>query len=182
MKKLMILTLVMLMASMATATISLEVDVADEKDSYVYSDVITINLVTDDDVVGVLIDAIKDDAGGTAQEPQVFNTAFGSTIPGTLNVNGLLVEYMSANVTSVPTVPATGVLYSFEYHVPDVPHSTIITIETYADGSNYFLPWIDFLDGSWAEGHLAPLEIHVTPEPMTVALLGLGGLFLRRRK
>jgi len=26
------------------------------------------------------------------------------------------------------------------------------------------------------------LEIHVVPEPITIALLGLGGLFLRRRK
>jgi len=26
------------------------------------------------------------------------------------------------------------------------------------------------------------LEIHVIPEPMTIALLGLGGLFLRRRR
>jgi len=32
------------------------------------------------------------------------------------------------------------------------------------------------------EGDLGDLVIHQIPEPMTIALLGLGGLFLRRRK
>jgi hypothetical protein len=37
-----------------------------------------------------------------------------------------------------------------------------------------------------AQGSVAPLctslKLHVIPEPVTMALLGLGGLFLRRRK
>ncbi len=34
----------------------------------------------------------------------------------------------------------------------------------------------------WTSGWAEVATIHVTPEPMTMALLGLGGLFLRRRK
>jgi hypothetical protein len=39
--------------------------------------------------------------------------------------------------------------------------------------------------GDWVlavEGDLGDLIIHQVPEPMTIALLGLGGLFLRRRR
>jgi len=37
-------------------------------------------------------------------------------------------------------------------------------------------------DTTYAELANGPLTLVVTPEPMTMALLGLGGLFLRRRK
>lgn len=66
-------------------------------------------------------------------------------------------------------------LMVFEFHVPDLPWSTIIFVDPIGlqlfDKFNAPLP-----------SDVIPLEIHVSPEPMTVALLGLGGLFLRRRK
>jgi len=39
---------------------------------------------------------------------------------------------------------------------------------------------VQILDGSF--GILSSYQVKVVPEPMTIALLGLGGLFLRRRK
>lgn len=57
------------------------------------------------------------------------------------------------------------------------PTDVVLTVTTAGSLGNY-----------WDGNQIAPGEvvhtliIHQTPEPMTVALLGLGGLFLRRRK
>jgi len=47
----------------------------------------------------------------------------------------------------------------------------------YVNGGPYSGTWL-----SATEGDLGDLIIHQIPEPMTIALLGLGGLFLRRRR
>ena len=60
----------------------------------------------------------------------------------------------------------------FDFHVPeDLEPSTLITIGPTAGTFN--LVSFDLLPS---------IVLHVIPEPMTIALLGLGGLFLRRRK
>jgi len=163
------------------------------KEHYMPSDWITINLVNpsgDLPVIGIMFDAIVDvicpggaSAGGVAAEPQVFNVNFGTTMPGALNAHGMLVEYMFANDTTLPARGAVGILYSFQYHVPDVPASTLICIESYSDGYDWYDPLISYKDGTTYEGPIEMLEcIHVIPEPATMLLLGLGGLLLRRRK
>lgn len=48
----------------------------------------------------------------------------------------------------------------------------------YSEGpSSWGSPWLQL-----TESDLGDLVIHQIPEPMTIALLGLGGLFLRRRR
>jgi hypothetical protein len=55
-----------------------------------------------------------------------------------------------------------------------------ITGAAKGDGIVYLLISPDLSDGSWTTA--ASFAVHVTPEPITMTLLGLGGLFLRRRK
>jgi len=182
MKKLLVLILVFGTASMAVAVPVLRVDPADVKDNYYASDVITIQLYDKGAVRGIAMDAITDYGCGGVVFNETFNSAFDIQWPGQLNADGMLLEYTAALTTT--SNYATGVLYSFEYHVPSVPFSTMITITTYNDGGNIWYPAeVDYADGS---AYICPPELAVTihkcPEPTTIAFLGLGGLMLRRKR
>ena len=172
MKKLLTLILVLGMASMASAAVWYEVDEADAKASYAPSDWITINLAADEVVNTLMIDAIGDGgAGGLAADPITYNSAY-VNVAGAgdiVNTGNVLIEYIS--MAAGTAADATGILYSFEYHVPDVPDSTWIEIGGYTDGGAYYF--------EIPEGE--PVLIHV-PEPMTIGLLVLGGLGLLRRR
>jgi len=76
---------------------------------------------------------------------------------------------ISGNYTYFGTlVPGDGIVQLLEFHVPeDLEPSSWINI-TFTGNYGGFTP--------------ADIAIHVIPEPMTIALLGLGGLFLLRRR
>jgi hypothetical protein len=185
MKKLLTILLVLVIASAASAgTAWLEVDPQDQKPSYSFSDIITINLVGDPGITGVQLDALASDNGGTAGSPLFLNDILSDLrSPGYLvNQGGILLNYVTGSAPfGSAGVPPGDPAWSFEFHVPDVPPSTEIIIFPFVDYDlGYFDPMISFSDYSMAMD-VGPLIIHV-PEPMTIALLGLGGLFLRRRK
>jgi len=191
MKKLLIMLVLLAMAGAANAaSVWFQVDPQDAADSYMPSDIITINLVADFGVGSVSLNIGAD--GGSAEAVGALNaklaTALAPYYNGTLrNTLNILISDIAGGAAFGQPTPAAGeVLYSFEFHVPDVPPSTIITINdvtgpnpfggapmsTAVASPDYMVYLTDIL----------PVEIHVIPEPMTIALLGLGGLFLRRRR
>jgi len=185
MNKLLSMFLVLVIATAALAVeapVWMQVDPLDQRPSYMPSEIITIWVATEAQVIGLDLAAISDNgAGGMAEHPLVLSPSFGAFAdPGELvNDGGILVKWIAGNAGA--GVSATGMLYAFEYHVPDVPESTLISIGSF-DGPPYWMPLIDFLGGSSYEGPLGELIIHVVPEPATIALLGLGGLFFARRR
>lgn len=86
--------------------------------------------------------------------------------------NGMKV---AGNTSAMPH-PAVW-MFEFEFHVPDLPWSTIIVLDTMTGAYSGQPGAVVGPDDTWPYA-----ELHVVPEPMTIALLGLGGLFLRRRK
>ena len=182
MKKFLVLALVLSMATMAQAGIVFQSSATEVHPS----DILTISLVTTnaEHVQGLELDAIVDGTStlGTAATPLTLNSHFNFADPGYLvNTGGALIKWVNASDTTVGGDYATGTLYTFLYHVPTVPASTYITINA-SDQTPYGnTVEIDFSDGSSIYSTQG-VVIHVIPEPMTMGLLGLGGLFLRRRK
>jgi hypothetical protein len=184
MKKLVSLLLILAITSVASAlTVSYQVDPV--KDHYEPSEVITVTVVADAECIGAAIGATVSD-GGTAQDPLYLAPELSVLAnPGTIvNAGGVLVEFMSGSAPfGAAGVAAGNVIWSFEFHVPDVPPSTIITIDDLTDMAHVPPYTTSFMDAGFnMVDDVVPVQIHVIPEPMTIALLGLGGLLLRRRK
>jgi hypothetical protein len=184
MKKLLVLALVLSMATMASAALTLSIGVsgavANGDGSYTVapSDHLTLSLTTPG---GILTD---DDSGDFIM---TCNTALGTISGGVIEnaatwwVNGLADDAAGAGAPVMDgengvwggvglfnyTIPADSLLFSgIDFHCEAVGD---VTIGVYTH------------DWSEITGTLDTVVIHQIPEPFTMALLGLGGLFLRRR-
>lgn len=178
MKKLMIIVLVLLFASVSMAAfapslgILVNGEVWDGQSSVKPSDIITVQMkeLGDTTTPGSLGTGFNQIVSDGELQGSVF------LLPGGLFAknqttalgNGFKVSVESTYFIGTP-MPTDKVIVSFSFHVPELPASTYIDINT---TGVYGGALADNLDA----------RIHVTPEPMTVMLLGLGGLFLRRRK
>jgi hypothetical protein len=193
MKKVIALILFLLMASVASAGIAFRGPNGESVIWALPGDVVTINLVATGVCYGFDLDAIGvTTIGGPAGTATLgtFNPAMTISNPGYLeNGNGVLIDFVAAYVMN--TAPAAGsVLYTFRYQVPAIAtYFYRATIAPLPKGAT----WYSVLDNMTyevvnpPEGNVAGVSLPVegvviqTPEPMTLGLLGLGGLFLRRR-
>jgi len=179
MKKLLVLVLVLAMTQMSLAvvdTVTLRIAANDFRQDYRPSDMITLELVANYDVSTLAIGKLF--GPGEASAP-VLNVRLTESQPvnaGVLKNTGtdLIWSVAGSTLISSADITAGTVLWSFEYHVPDLPPSTTIQFGYYA---------VDVASGDYSHDvtTIGMPTIHIVPEPMTIALLGLGGLFLRRR-
>lgn len=181
MKKLLVLALVLSMATIANAGLKFQLSTGETTAEVAPSDTVIVQLVTDEgtSVTGWGFDALVGE--GTASGAAI-SSVFESQTLGEMNpAEGLLSWYTYAGNSEIPLAYNSGVLYSFTLHIPDLPGSTIITITTMSDDIDYLPAYYQDTTG-YIEENFGALTLHVVPEPITMALLGLGGLLLRRRK
>lgn len=109
---------------------------------YEHSDTITIQIYAvgfyenyPSDTIGFMdIASITTDNGGTASEPNLhpkLAVGFGADAGTIVNSGGVLIEDIRgyrAIVDLEGVTPFPAILHSFEFHIPDLPHSSIITI------------------------------------------------------
>jgi len=183
MKKLLIFMLVLGMTSMAGATLSL---VGPSPDPFP-GDIITVQFTADtgDLINSAYLALISDGGYGGTATPGAWNILM--TVANDPGVNGSaygfgIGEIVAADGAAALGVGVDGLLYDFTYAIPtDALVGSIITFSI-GDIEEYGLISGAYNNVGVEVALPGALGVHVIPEPMTVLLLGLGGLFLRRRK
>ena len=162
MKKLLTLCLVLAIASLAAAVPSL-----DFKTEAVVGETITVSLVDDGGLArnistGVFLQVSSGDyvEGTFDAVPSFFglSPSIAQVGPG-IEVSG------PGTYLNTPTLPGN-IVFTFDFDTTEVGIITLNVVGLYNNAG-----------ASELSG-----EINVIPEPMTILLLGMGGLFLRRRK
>ena len=167
MKKLLVLGLVLALTSMASAVITQNPGGGGTYDLMVDT-TLTIEISeSTGNQAGMLVYVIVEDGGDGALSNAIATSKageLGDTTPYTESGWGVGYELASGSTTG--QVEA-GVQWTVDYYGANVGDSCVVSIW---DGGGSFVTPDDYI------------TINVIPEPMTIALLGLGGLFLRRRK
>ena len=183
MKKLLIFMLVFVMASLASGAIEFGFDPS----AALPGANLTIAFVADtgDLINSAYLALISDGGYGGTATPGAWNILM--TVANDPGVNGSaygfgIGEIVAADGAAALGVGVDGLLYDFTYAIPtDALVGSIITFSI-GDIEEYGLISGAYNNVGVEVALPGALGVHVIPEPMTVLLLGLGGLFLRRRK
>ena len=96
------------------------------------------------------------------------------------------VSKIAATAGNTPGIPGTDTIYAEESFDYGFTWTTLIQGPPIAEYTFLLLEGdtvVSFKSGSWNGVSVSGSEtIHEVPEPITIALLGLGGLLMRRRK
>jgi hypothetical protein len=164
MRKLLILFLVLGLVSTANALI-IKVDDL-EGESFEVDTQATITVVSEDtsNWLGYII--IEEGGAGSLENAAVLDAAGNKASAGPYTEVGWGTGFvLTAATTGDPPLVAAGTQFSLDY-VGAVGDTATISL---------------FVDPEYTTP-IASVNVTVVPEPMTIILLGLGGLFLRRRR
>ena len=190
MKKLLALVLILVMASSASAVLTsyqgyyFEM-VIDAPAVIGIGDTVSVEILAGDSVVSEMLSTVLNvDAGATVSALTVsipgdwswLNSGNGTASDGGDGYN------VSLDGTVPEAIAAGDSIYSFSFTTLE---AGTVTIDAVSGSWSTFAAAVG-IDDAWyssgAQYGLPYAQITVVPEPMTIALLGLGGLFLRRRR
>jgi hypothetical protein len=165
MRKVLVLFLVLVMSSAANATLITVDDM--EGESFEVDPQTTITVVSEDTSSWLGYIIIEEGGAGTLENPVVLDAAgdLGAATPYTEAGWGTGYELSASMSPSGDPAIAVGPQFNFDY-VGAVGDTATISL---------------FVDPDYTTP-AATVNVTVVPEPMTILLLGFGGLFLRRRR
>jgi len=189
MKKLLVLMMVLGLASMANAALEISVNGdygVTEVGPLLPSDILILDIRTIDPIAYLTVDYYALVAGPAPTGMGTIDLLSGiTTIPDT----GTFIEHSapaSAYITGLmPGEEGFGINLAITDMTAGVPALSQLFDEIlfHCDGPGDVMITLYLLDGNFAVvAAQDSVLVHQIPEPITMALLGLGGLFLRRRK
>jgi len=174
MKKMLILAMVLALATSASAVSVSVVSGGLSAIDVAPGATVVVDLVSDTDCTGIVAFNVSGDAALTLPSNGTFNSFLDFV------TSDALADLEAISTATSGSIAAGSSIFSFSFVAPTV-------VGTYNIDTGFDADWVSFFDAAavdqWAnvvDGD--SLAVTVVPEPMTIALLGLGGLFLRRRK
>jgi outer membrane lipoprotein-sorting protein len=172
MKKLLVLLIILVLASVANAAMSLSIDGVNPSDG------------TEDieDLGGTVTVYVLDSTGGSSYTYYLDMLKVAGGGKATMAYPSVYTE--AGDLAEVSGDYSTTTLYDYELFAGDSGgnvltgrHFSSVITESGSVGDTFNVELIDY-----GVATLDTITFTIVPEPMTIALLGLGGLFLRRRK